>query len=356
MNILYLISSLKYGGAEKQTIIDANLMAGNNRVFLGYFFDGPQKEIIDRGVIVIKINKTNYLFTAINIARIIKQNKIQIIHCSLFSSMIISAISTLFCNIKIIWHFHSHEYEIPFIHRVVLKYLSRLPRIKKICFVSRELINHFHRERYKFPESKITLLYNSASIPWGIELHKKNDKNDKIVIGYIGRLVALKRVEYLIELAQYLINQQFTDFEICIVGDGDRYSYLKQETQNKGLSNYILFEGFQKDVERYYRNFSLFVNPSGEECLSIALIDAGIFELPAVAFNTGGNGEIIVNGETGFIADTKKEFFDRILLLARNKELREIMGKKAVEHCSQNFSIETHLRQLENLYREVNNG
>ncbi|HOM41747.1 MAG TPA: glycosyltransferase family 4 protein [Bacteroidales bacterium] len=353
MKILYLISSLHYGGAEKQTIIDANFMAINNKVFLGYFYDGPQKEIIDPEVIVIKINKTNYLFTAINIARLVKQNKIQVIHCSLFSSMIISAISSLFCKVKIIWHFHSHEYNIPFIHKMAFKYLSYLPSVKKICFVSRELINHFQKKGFNFPFKKITLLYNTATVKTTNENKNNKNENDRIIIGFIGRLVPLKRVEYLIELAQYLVNNGFKNFHIMIVGDGESRTVLENESIRNKLQDYISFEGFQKDIEKYYRNFDLFVNPSREECLSIALIDAGMCGIASVAFNAGGNNEIIINGETGYIVNTKEELFENVFLLVMNKPLRKKMGEKAKEYCRQKFGQEIHLQKLLSLYNEV---
>jgi hypothetical protein len=66
MTIAYFISSLYYGGAEKQTILDANMMAQENMVFLLFFTDGPQKEIIDNRVKLIHFKKQNYLITAID--------------------------------------------------------------------------------------------------------------------------------------------------------------------------------------------------------------------------------------------------------------------------------------------------
>lgn len=308
MNILFIISSLEYGGAEKQTVLDANMMVPKNEVFLGYFIDGPQKEIIDKRVKIIKIKKKNYLVTAINLAGLVKQNNIQLIHSSLFAAMNVSALSSLFCNVNVVWNFHSHEYELPWFHRLVYKWLARLPGVKKICFVNQELIQYFQGKGFNFPSNKIELLYNNSTIHSSIE---KDEKNGGIIIGYVGRLVALKRVEYLPELVQFLLSKRYVDFHIQIVGDGDQRNLLEQEVSKKELRAYISFAGFQKDIEEYYAGFDLFVNPSQEECLSIALIDAGMCGIPSLAFNVGGNNEIIINSKTGYIVNTKEEFFEK---------------------------------------------
>jgi len=350
MTILYLISSLNYGGAEKQTVLDASIMVPGNEVFLIYFIDGPLREILAEEVHLIHLKKNNYLITAIRLAQQIKKNKIQIIHCSLFASMIISTICSLFCKIEIIWHFHSHEYKLPRFHRMAYKWLAHIPAVKKICFVNKELIQYFHKIGFNFPRHKIKLLYNNATIQPSIE---KKKENNNIIIGYTGRLVSLKRVGYLIELAQYLVSNKYFDFQIQIVGDGTERILLEQESFKKELQGYISFVGFQNDVEQYYRCFDLFVNPSQEECLSIALIDAGMCGIPSVAFDVGGNNEIIINTQTGYIVNSKEEFFEKILSLIKNKTLREAMGKKASVHCLKHFSEEIHLQQLVSLYKEV---
>jgi glycosyltransferase involved in cell wall biosynthesis len=350
MKILFIVSSLSFGGAEKQTILDANMMAQENMAFLLFFTDGPQKEIIDTRVKLIHFKKQNYIVTAIKLAKLIKQNNIQLIHSSLFASMIISALSSLFCKVKVVWHFHSHEYELPWCHTMAFKILARLPQVRKICFVNQELIHFYQARGLNFPPHKITLLYNSATIHPS-EGNKTGNKN--ILIGYAGRLVSLKRAEYLIELAQYLVINTFTDFQIRIVGDGDQRNLLEQGSSKNGLQKYISFVGFQKEVEPYYRSFDLFVNPSREECLSIALIDAGVCGIPSVAFDTGGNNEIIINSQTGYIVNTKEEFFEKVLILLHNNTLRDEMGKKAKEHCLKHFSREVHLSQLKSLYKEV---
>ena len=106
MNILILISSLEIGGAEKQALIDANLLADANEVYLGYFKEGALLEKVNTNVHLLKIEKFGYVKTAIRLRRIIKEKNIRIIHSSLFAAMIISSIASLIVKVNVVWHFH----------------------------------------------------------------------------------------------------------------------------------------------------------------------------------------------------------------------------------------------------------
>ena len=47
---MFIISSLSFGGAEKQAVMDANLLSKDNIVYLVTFFDGPQLKLINEKV------------------------------------------------------------------------------------------------------------------------------------------------------------------------------------------------------------------------------------------------------------------------------------------------------------------
>jgi L-malate glycosyltransferase len=349
MNILILISSLNYGGAEKQAVLDANILSAEHNVLLGYFIKGPQEELVDRKVKLVRIKKDNYLATAFRLGKVIRTNQIEIIHASLFASMMISALSSMISDAKVFWHFHSHEYELPYINGQLYKWLGRYHAIKKILFVNTEL-KSFLKDRFKFPAGKTEVLYNSTPIKPSFE---KKPGNSKCTIGYVGRLVELKRVHFLIECAEYLKRKGSENFQILIIGDGPERSKLEDLTKHNSLSKVVTFTGFQTDTGKYYDLIDIFALPSGEECLSMAAMDAGVKGIPVVAFDVGGNSEIVDPGKTGFIVNTKEEFFGKIYFLVTNWTIREKMGKAATVYCYDKFGEERHLEKLNVLYRDV---
>lgn len=343
MNILILISSLSYGGAEKQAVIDANLLSRDHSVWLITFAGGPLKKLLSEKVNYQQLEKKGYLRTALKIHKIIFDNKIDVIHASLFAAMILSAMAALFSKAKVFWHFHSHEYEAPFYSKIAFMICSRISAVKKITFVNKELKGYLSR-RFLLPHSKLDLLYNSSGFEY-VE-QKTIDHDGPLVIGYVGRLVKLKRVHYLITLAENLLKNKFSDFEICIVGDGDEYDHLKNEVKSKALNKQINFLGFQENTEPLYRRFDLFVLPSQEECLSMALIDAGLCGIPAIAFDVGGNSEIVLQEKTGYIVSSLDELIARAIVLINDKELRLRFGNEAHEHCEKTFSQKTRKENL----------
>ncbi len=350
MNIAILVSSLKTGGAEKQAILDANLLSEKHTVLLIYFYDGELKKLISSRVKLINIYKVTYLQTLVRLVNIIKNESIELLHASLFASIFIASVSSVFTNVRIIWHFHSHEYNAPFRIRLAFRWLAKLNSVKRILFVNRELMESFYC--YNFPANKLGVLYNHSDIK-NLSRSFKTTENSKINVGYIGRIVELKRVHLVLELAQFLKSNRIRDLLLHIIGDGDILASLKEESNLKDLNDLIVFHGFQSRVLDFYMLFDLFINPSSEECLSMAMIDAGMMALPVVAFDVGGNDEIVINNQTGYIVHSKEEFFQKILILINNEALRLEMGQRALEHCSANFSEEVHLKRINNLYKEV---
>lgn len=352
MKIAIIISSLSFGGAEKQAVLDANLLSKKHEVFLYFFKDGPLKATLAKEVRSELIGKGGYVETARQLRKKIRANKIEVVHASLFAPIVLSSLASIFTSTKVFWHFHSHEYDIPLKSKLAFQWLAKLPNVWKILFVNHELLNYF--SSYKFPQSKTGVQYNHSeiSVPPAKPAKKKQQA---LHFGYVGRVIPLKRIHYLIELAEYLLSKQFSDFKVHIVGDGAELKGIKELAEEKGLTDWVECHGFQTDVIKYYREFDIFVNPSREECLSIAMIDAGMMALPIVAFDVGGNNEIVVDGKTGFIVDSKEAFFQKNLLLAEDSAIRDQFGSASQQHCRNLFSKEKHADEFQNMYKEIIN-
>jgi glycosyltransferase involved in cell wall biosynthesis len=248
--------------------------------------------------------------------------------------MIISALATVFSRVKVFWHFHSHEFDAPFHSKMALMACARTAAVRKITFVNKELQNYLFREFHLQP-NKLVLLYNSTGIAWREQ--ETSRPQGPLVIGYVGRLVALKRVHYLVSLAEELLKKGSRHFEVWIIGDGAEAGNLKKEVESKTLNGIVKFYGFQENTEKYYRRFDLFILPSAEECLSIALIDAGYCGVPALAFNVGGNNEIVLHEKSGYIVSSRAELLERANALLNDGGLRARLGATARSHCEKMF-------------------
>lgn len=353
MTIAYLISSLNYGGAEKQAIFDANQMVEKNDVFLFSFWDGPLRNLLNKKVKLHIFPKKSYFLTVIKMVKLIRNYNIQLIHAHLYASMVIAALAGRITGVPVIWNFHSHAYENSFKARILHKYAARLSSVKRIIFPAAELMDYYALEKYRFPKKKICVGYNSGQT---VDLNSFPDltsENGTITLGFIGRIIPLKRVHLLVDLAKFLLNRNYNNFKIDIVGDGPELETLVHSVKENKLEPYISFHGFKKDTLSYYRQFDIFVFPSEEEVLSLSLIDAGMNGVASVAFNVGGNREIIINNHTGFLVDSQEKFFEKIFELIQNSTLRNQLGTRAREECILKFSPAARLEFLTNLYAEL---
>lgn len=77
--------------------------------------------------------------------------------------------------------------------------------------------------------------------------------------------------------------------------------------------------------------------------------------LPVVATATGSNLEIIKDGVNGFLANSKEEWYDRLLTLIDNPTLRASMGEAARKTAVEHFSLARQIEFIENSFRMASN-
>ena len=351
MKIAIFISTLEFGGAEKQAVVDAALLAKGHQVFFITFRAGPLKEQLPGEVEFLLLQKSNYFSTARTLARFLKSREIELVHAHLFAPMVISSIASLLCRAKVVWNFHSHAFDNVKTARLAHGLASWLPGVKKILFPANELKEYYRAENHNFPQKKEMIFFNSGQF-WEQQPYRESG-DEKIIIGFVGRVIPLKRLHLLVRLAEKLKEESIANFEISIVGDGTELQKLKSEAAERNVTDVIRFHGFQSDTNKYYKDFSIFALPSEEEVLSLSLIDAQLTGLPCVAFDVGGNADVVENGRSGFIVQDESAFMGRIRELATDRNLRRQMGRRAIEQSTEKFSQKARVNNLEKLYQSV---
>jgi len=88
----------------------------------------------------------------------------------------------------------------------------------------------------------------------------------------------------------------------------------------------------------------------------MVLLESGACGLPAVATNVAGSREVIVNGETGWLAcaegaDALLAVMSRLMRVSAAE--RRAMGERARRSVIQRFSLDSVLNRWESLYREL---
>lgn len=182
---------------------------------------------------------------------------------------------------------------------------------------------------------------------------------DDVVVGFMGRLVADKGPQDLIE-AMRLVHARNPRVKALLVGTGQGQAgnvegQLRSLVAQHGWS-FVTFAGFQDAEAAYYRLFDVFVLPArGEESYATSVVQAMMAETPVVATDTGGTAELVRDGETGLLvppADPARLAVAIEQLLA-DPARRERMVAAALEQVmTNNREIET-TRRAERCYDEA---
>lgn len=87
-----------------------------------------------------------------------------------------------------------------------------------------------------------------------------------------------------------------------IYGTGVGIDYLKELAAFYSITNKIKFHGHINDIQSIWMQNQLLLIPSAGEGLPISLVEAMACGRPAVVTDVGGNTELVIEGETGYIA------------------------------------------------------
>jgi glycosyltransferase involved in cell wall biosynthesis len=188
---------------------------------------------------------------------------------------------------------------------------------------------------------KIKVIYNGVDFKPS-ELSKEEARRKLALTGNIifswGRIVPWKGFRMLIKIMPRLaeINQFF---QLVIVGDGPDRTVLEAMVKNLGLGRKVIIAGKKthKEIADYLAASDMVVLNSGYEGFSHQVLEAMTAGVPVITSSSGGNREIIHQGENGFMIKYNDEFniIEAIRTLWNNPETREHFveeGKKTVEY------------------------
>jgi glycosyltransferase involved in cell wall biosynthesis len=174
------------------------------------------------------------------------------------------------------------------------------------------------------------------------------------VCGFVGRLASQKRVMDLI-WAFELIRVMHGDVIFVIVGDGPERTKLESFAHSLDISGQVKFLGHRDDATRLLPALDVFWLASDFEGLSNSIMEAMSAGLPVVASDIPPNRELVIDGQTGYLAPVGDrvafaQLAERILL---NPALAHQLGSAGRERIATHFSVEKMVEGYARLYHEV---
>lgn len=196
--------------------------------------------------------------------------------------------------------------------------LHRLRRVMR-HFVHQQIAlsaptRHYLTERVGVPVDRISEICN------GVDIGRFRPPEDRaairaaldlpalsrngFLIGAVGRLAAVKNLPMLLH-AFAQARTRNAGFErsarLVLVGDGPERSALADLVRTLRLDAVCRITGARDDVPHWLQALDLLCLPSLAEGISNAILEAMATGVPVVATDVGGNGELIRDGQTGWL-------------------------------------------------------
>lgn len=171
----------------------------------------------------------------------------------------------------------------------------------------------------------------------------------RLIIGYIGQLIARKRLDTLIEAFHRV---RYRDKHLCIVGDGPMRAALEQLASRLGESERISFFGFREDRVALLKGFDVFVLPSELEGIPRCLMEAMGAGIPVVATDIPGCRELVVAEVTGllFVPGDVDGLVTQLERVAVDVNLRKYLTLKGRQRVQDEYSAEAMAKKYLALY------
>lgn len=202
-------------------------------------------------------------------------------------------------------------------------------------------------------------------VPPGIELRAIPDRAEAraamgvaakaTVVAYVARLTAVKRPDRFIEVASR-VAALHPGVVFVVAGGGELAGDLVERAAAVGLKEpQLRMLGWTADVEAVYAAADVVLLTSDNEGMPVSLIEAALAGRPAVTPEVGSAAEVVVHGETGFVAPAGDAvaLAHCVVRLLDDDGLRRAMGTAAGDRASRLFSAKRLVADTERIYSEL---
>jgi len=364
IKISYIIEQLAKGGAERQLF---ELVKGIDRnrfipmvICLsqgGYWAAEIRKLNIQ--VIELPTGKKREFAILFKLVKLLKATQPDLVHTYLWSANTYGRIAAILSKVPTIIASERNLTEIGKDKNIYMICIDRLLALFSngiICNsnkASESLINN-----YSFDPEKVFTVHNGIDIDNFLKrtMISSRKKLAQKVVGTIGRLFPQKNYRLFLDVAKIVLDR-FEDESIkfLIIGEGPLRNELVMYSKDLGIGDFLIFTGEREDIPQLLKNMDIFVMTSIYEGLPNAIIEAMASGLPVITTDVGGNGELVIDGETGFLCQTN----DKVLIASRvidliNDEMKaRRMGEHGKKRILNEFGVEKMVKDTEQIYLKL---
>jgi glycosyltransferase involved in cell wall biosynthesis len=223
--------------------------------------------------------------------------------------------------------------------------------MRRVTTVSRFLADRAIGQ-YGIAAAKVAVVYS------GIELERyvpaaQAPRGDGPVIGWVGRMVPVKRIHLLLAAVETLLSGgRFPGLRLMLVGDGPLRDEMAALAESRGIAAAVDFVGFASEPERCYARMHLFVLPSREEGAGLVLNEAMAAGVPVVVLSDGGGAvELVTQSGGGVVAD-EATLAERIAALLEDDQQRRHLAELGTAYAARELDPLAWAERFDRVYAE----
>lgn len=341
--IIYLSTSLSYGGAETQLMLMAVLLKERGWDVKIVSMTPPTayvEELEAGGVLVESLNIQRGeldLFAFFRFIKLLRSEKPDVLNTFLVHANFFGRLARLFVHVPVLVSSVRSIFEGGGVRNWWYKTTDHL------CDMTTQ-VSRIGMKR--FVDEKLAPLSKIVYIPNGVDtakfrkdpaarsrLRRELDVENNFLWLAVGRFEKAK--DYANMLRAFNLISAKTGCILLIVGDGSLYRDVTLQVKELGFDKVVRFLGMRRDIVDLMSAADAYLMSSAWEGMANVLLEAASCELPIVTTAVGENSALVLEGQTGFLAPAKDsemlaQAMDKLMNLSL--ELRLCMGKKGRDH------------------------
>jgi sugar transferase (PEP-CTERM/EpsH1 system associated) len=373
MRVIHVVSKVyPYAGMERKVIQLLNSMDRNHFKPFLLSLDGVcgvPRDYLSKDIDLLALHKKRGIqwFLVFKIAKILKSKKIHIIHSHNWAALFHSVVAAKIAKVPVIIHGEhgrdTKELDKTFKRYIIRKILYSL--VDQIVVVAKDLKNIVISE-FHYNGLKVKLIRNGVDIKCfkqKLDLTKVKNKlglsRDDYIIATVAKLRPVKDIPTLINSFK-LIHDKNPRVRLLIIGSyGENTDTLQNEIreliEKLEVGPYVKFLGEVENIPELLSVVDIYMNTSLSEGMSNTILEAMASGVPVVASRVGGNSELILDGQTGFLADMQNpvDFARKVLKILNAPQLKIKMSENSRSIIQKYYPLERAFQKYQNLYRTL---
>lgn len=223
----------------------------------------------------------------------------------------------------------------PFVHQYIALSVEARDYLLNLIKVNADRVNHICNG---VDDSKFVMAQRTHGEPF--------------IFGCVGRLADVKN-HILLAKAFAIVSDQ-SEARLKLIGEGDCRDKIERIFAKHQCEDKVWMPGNRSDVASLMQGFDAFILPSLAEGISNTILESMSSGLAVIATNVGGNPELVVDEQTGFIvqSDDPEQLAKKMLQYVNDRQLAVQHGEAGRKRVEQKFSIRAMTSSYDELYRQ----